>query len=46
MFKKNKERQRIVRIQNALKLKDDDDYEEKRKPVKKEFHSIIQSKIN
>ena len=45
MFKKNKERQRIVRIQNALKLKDDDDYEEKRKPVKKEFHSIIQSKL-
>ena len=45
VFKKNKERQRIVRIQNALKIREDDNYEEKRKPVKKEFHSIIQSKL-
>jgi len=45
VFKKNKERQRIIRIQNALKLNDNDNYEEKRKPVKKEFHSIIHSKL-
>ena len=44
IFKKNGERQRLMRIQNALKLKDEEN-EEKRNIESKPFQSIIGTKL-
>ena len=46
IFKKNDERQRIIRITNTLKLrKDDDDLDEMKINEKREFKSIIHTKL-
>ena len=46
IFKKNDERQRVIRITNTLKLrKDDDDLDNMKISDKRDFKSIIHSKL-
>ena len=45
IFKKNGERQRVMRIENALKSKNDEENEENRNPEHFKFNSIIHTKL-
>ena len=45
IFKKNSERQRIMRIENALKLKSDEENEDYRNPPQFKFNSVIHTKL-